>query len=151
MDYSPWSKAEKWQIMAPTKLWIKPHHLKGIFLSFQNIIKLLKLDQYLDMKYYNTMFVCCNKIFTIIEMNFCNPTFSSIPIGRQTVTGGVLGEPRPRPLRRKQRLCTTKQLRMLHNRVKQRVGLCHTWEGRGGVWCVCGVCVCVCDIRASVS
>ncbi len=40
------NKAEKWQIMAPTKfnLGLK-HHLKGLVLSFQNIIKILKLDQ----------------------------------------------------------------------------------------------------------
>ena len=43
--YSPWSKAEKWQIMAPMKIWIEAHHLKGFFLSFQKIIKFLRLDQ----------------------------------------------------------------------------------------------------------
>ncbi len=37
MDYSPWSKAEKWQIRAPTKCWIKTHNLKGLLLSFQKI------------------------------------------------------------------------------------------------------------------
>ncbi len=45
MDNSPWSKAEKWQIMAPNKYWIKTHHLKGLFLSFQKIRKILTLDQ----------------------------------------------------------------------------------------------------------
>ncbi len=45
MDYSPWSEAEKWQIRAPMKFWIELHHLKGIFLSFQKIIKILTLDQ----------------------------------------------------------------------------------------------------------
>ena len=42
MNNSPWSKAEKWQIRAPTKFWIWLHHLKGLFLSFQ---KNIKLDQ----------------------------------------------------------------------------------------------------------
>ncbi len=42
MDYSPWSEAEKWQIWVPTKFWID---LKGLFLSFQKIIKFLTLDQ----------------------------------------------------------------------------------------------------------
>ncbi len=41
----PWSEAEKWQIRALTKFWIEIHHLKGIFLSFQKIIKILTLDQ----------------------------------------------------------------------------------------------------------
>ncbi len=45
MDYSPWSEAEKWQIRAPMKFWIETHHLKGNFLSFQKIMKLLTLDQ----------------------------------------------------------------------------------------------------------
>ena len=39
MDYSPWSEAEKLQIRAPMKFWIEIHHLKGIFLSFQKIVK----------------------------------------------------------------------------------------------------------------
>ncbi len=44
MDYSPWSKGEKCQIMVPTKFWILTHYLKDIVPSFQKIIKLLKLD-----------------------------------------------------------------------------------------------------------
>ena len=42
--YSPWSKAEKWQIMALMKFWIWLHHLKGLLLSFQKILKMLTLD-----------------------------------------------------------------------------------------------------------
>ncbi len=45
MDYSPWSKAKKWQISAPTKFWIATHHLKGLFVSFPKIRKFLILDQ----------------------------------------------------------------------------------------------------------
>ncbi len=41
---SPWSKAEKWQIRAPKKIWIATHHFKGLFLSFQKILKFLTLD-----------------------------------------------------------------------------------------------------------
>ncbi len=58
MDYSPWSEAEKWQIRAPTKFWIETHHLKGIFLSFQNIIKILTLDQlYSSYGCWKTLFI----------------------------------------------------------------------------------------------
>ena len=45
-DYSPWSKAKKWQIRAPTKFWIETYNLNRIFLSFQKILKCLTLDQW---------------------------------------------------------------------------------------------------------
>ena len=38
-------RGQKWQIRTPTKIWIETHHLKGIFLSFQKILKFLTMDQ----------------------------------------------------------------------------------------------------------
>ncbi len=58
--YHEWSKAEKWQIRAPTKCWIETHHLKGLFLSFQKIIKIrstvFKLWLLKDVQLYNLPF-----------------------------------------------------------------------------------------------
>ncbi len=45
MNNSPWSKAEKWQIRAPTKFWIETHHLKGIWLLSNGVIKLNPIQQ----------------------------------------------------------------------------------------------------------